>query len=84
MHVTVFPPGKTGPMLARKSSNIFEDDLNPVKCQQLIAFLTSHLQLGFGSTQESQQGEEQSVSCFHGTILSFSSLLHTDWVLDTG
>ncbi|XP_073063739.1 uncharacterized protein [Primulina eburnea] len=49
-----------------KGSNGLGDSLSPEHCKQLIAFLSSQLQLGYGSNSVAQQ-HEPSVSCFSDT-----------------
>lgn len=62
-------------------------DLTPHQCQQLIEFLSSKTQVMPDSTSSIQQQEQEPiVSCFngiHSLSSSFSSILHTDWVMDT-
>ncbi|XP_073016728.1 uncharacterized protein [Primulina eburnea] len=75
--------------LPEKVVNHAGDALSPEHCKQLIAFLSSQLQIGCGSSSDSQQHEncEASVSCFSGTFPSCLNLLsniHTHWVSDTG
>lgn len=60
--------------------------LSSEQCKQLIAFMSSKLQHGYRTISETQQAEPY-VSCFSGTISvsqKSTSILDTDWVLDTG
>lgn len=61
-------------------------DLTQAQCQQLIAFLSSKIQVVAESIPISQK-QEPNVSCFNGINSlsnSFSQILSTDWVMDTG
>ncbi|XP_073022626.1 uncharacterized protein [Primulina eburnea] len=76
-------PAHTSPA---PSMNSMASSLNPDQCKQLIAFLSSQLQLGHTSALDTQQ-LGPSASCFSGNYsLAFglNPSLSTRWVLDTG
>ncbi|KZV15509.1 hypothetical protein F511_38613 [Dorcoceras hygrometricum] len=72
------------------TASVVGDILKPEHCRQLIAFLSSQLQLGNGTTmalQQPQQPPESSTSCFNDTYSLSTS--HTafptfSWIIDTG
>ncbi|XP_075486495.1 uncharacterized protein LOC142526116 [Primulina tabacum] len=67
------------------SMNSMANSLNPDQCRQLIAFLSSQLQLGHPSTLDTQQ-LEPSASCFSGKYsLAFglNPSLSARWALTT-
>ncbi|KZV18776.1 hypothetical protein F511_15014 [Dorcoceras hygrometricum] len=53
--------------LADGVASTVNDFLKPEHCRQLIAFLSSQLQIGNGTTMTLQQTPESSASCFNGT-----------------
>lgn len=63
-----------------------DETLTPSQCKQLIPFLSSQFQLGYGNTSDLQQ-QEAFVSCFSGILSAYSafpSKTNASWVLDTG
>ncbi|XP_073067135.1 uncharacterized protein [Primulina eburnea] len=52
-------------------------------CRQLIAFLSSQIQLGHDNTSVSQQQSNTSAPCFTGTLHS-TPIISSSWIIDTG
>lgn len=67
-----------------QSGALLRDELTPIQCQQLLAFLTSQLHIGSASTPDLQHNEP-SISCFNGTFFSSKHpcILRSNWILDT-